>query len=101
MKYYLIEGKFKTFSFSLYDDENKDLKAEFDAFIQAGMDRGDFLMFGDKAHGLLAFARGGHLDDVLSEFESDPLTLADVVEYRIVEIEDAVISKHPEKFLEK
>lgn len=101
MKYYLVEGKYKTFNFSLYDDENKALKEEFHNFLQAGMDRGDFLMFGDKAHGFLGLVRGNHLDEVLSEFENDPLTLADVVEYRIVEIEDAILSNHPEKFLEK
>lgn len=42
MKYYLVEGKFKTFNFSLYDDENKALKKEFHDFLQAGMDRGIF-----------------------------------------------------------
>ncbi len=99
MKYYLIEGKFKTFHFSLYADENKELKDKFDAFIREGMDRGDILLFGDKAHGVIGLGKGTHLDSLLSNFEQDPLTLADVVEYRIVEIEDAVLSKHPERFL--
>ena len=101
MKYYLVEGKFKTFRFSLYDDENKALKEEYDAFIQGGMDRGDFLMFGDKAHGIIGLAKADYLDDVLLLFEEDPLTQANVVDYRMVEIEEAIICDHPEKFLEK
>ncbi|MDD7362619.1 MAG: hypothetical protein SPI65_05325 [Peptoniphilus sp.] len=98
MKYYVIEGKFKTFEYSLHDEAQAELRASFEEFIKERMDAGNILIFGEKAHGLIGLGKAENLDEMLSEFERDPLTLEDVIEYRIVEIEDAVISDAADRF---
>lgn len=98
MKYYVIEGKFKTFQFALENEENTELREKFESFLKKGMEDGHFLMMGGRAHGVLGIGKGEHLDDMLQKFEEDPLTLADVVEYRMVEIEEPAISKTAEQF---
>ena len=98
MKYYVIEGKFKTFQFALENEENSELRKEFENFLEKGMEDGHILIMGGRAHGVLGIGKGEHLDDMLQKFEGDPLTLADVVEYRMVEIEEPAISKTAEQF---
>lgn len=98
MKYYLIEGKFKTFQFSLENEENSELRKEFESFLEKGMEDGHFLIMGGRAHGVLGIGKGEHLDDMLLKFEEDPLTREDVVEYRMVEIEEPTVSKTAEQF---
>lgn len=98
MKYYVIEGKFKTFQFALENEENTELREKFESFLKKGMEDGHFLMMGGRAHGVLGIGKGEHLDDMLQKFEEDPLTLADVIEYRMVEIEEHAISKTAEQF---
>lgn len=98
MKYYVIEGKFKTFQFALENEENSELRKEFENFLEKGMEDGHILIMGGRAHGILGIGKGEHLDDMLQKFEEDPLTLADVVEYRMVEIEEPAISKTAEQF---
>ncbi|MDQ0508178.1 Uncharacterised protein [Aedoeadaptatus ivorii] len=88
MKYYVVEGKFKTFEFDLKAEENAALFEKFAAFTDAAAAEGRLLCFGDKAHGVIGLVRGESLDELLSFFESDPLTLADVIEYRMTEIEN-------------
>lgn len=55
-------------------------------------------MMGGRAHGILGIGKGEHLDDMLQKFEGDPLTLADVIEYRMVEMEEPAISETAEDF---
>lgn len=98
MKYFVIEGKFKTFEYSLYDEAHAEIARAFTDFIERGMEEGYFLAFGDKAHGVIGIGKAKTLDGMLARFESDPLTLDDVVEYRIVEIENAMIGDRAEKF---
>ncbi|CAC9928216.1 hypothetical protein PEPCOX59622_00348 [Aedoeadaptatus coxii] len=98
MKYYVIEGKFKNFQFSLEEEENRELRTAFESFVKKGMDEGHILMMGGRAHGILGIGKGEHLDDMLQKFEGDPLTLADVIEYRMVEMEEPAISEMAEDF---
>ena len=101
MKYYVIEGKFKNFQFSLEEEENKELRTAFESFVKKGMDEGHILMMGGRAHGILGIGKGEHLDDMLQKFEGDPLTLADVIEYRMVEMEEPAISETAEDFFKE
>lgn len=42
MKYYVIEGKFKNFQFSLEEEENKELRTAFESFVKKEWMRGIF-----------------------------------------------------------
>lgn len=98
MRYFLIEGKFKTFSYSLENEGQEEVKSAFEIFIKKGMDDGCFLIFGGRAHGVIGIGKAENLDDMLSKFEEDPLTKEDVVDYRIAEIEDPIISEQTAVF---
>ena len=86
MKYFIIEGTSKTHTLVDKDTLDKALQEHLD-FLQKGYDSGYILVAGPKADsgGGIIIMKAMDLEEIERFISNDPLYLADVQEYRIVE----------------